>query len=300
MSEAVRPAHRSVSQLLSFSDCGEAYRLQRRTDAPQRPAGWFVQGSAFHTAVEYWEDSGRNTPEERLHSVYLNAYRGEANELLETHDLSAFMTGGMKKAENDLSDREAMGWWQVLDYQDYARQSAADWMLVGIEQEFRFRLGGVELYGFIDQVRRSMHTGLLFPADLKSGTSVPATPVQLAIYRLALIAEHGEENVADRGVWVHAGRSNARSPKGLHTRDIEVDLTDWSTERLVRWVTDMDAAEKAGLYLPNPKDSCRRMCPVAQWCRAVGWHYPSIEQYAGDLLTIPELALTHEDSHDDD
>lgn len=285
-----KTTHRSVSQLLSYSDCSEAYRLERRTDAPQRPAGWFIQGSAFHASVEHWENSGRETVMGELEQLYLTAYRTEANELLEKHELSSFMTGGVKKAENDLTDREAMGWYQVLDYIEYARENVGNWKVVASELEFRFMLGDVELYGFIDQVRQDLITGLLYPADLKTGATVPSTPVQLAVYRHAMAERYGAERIASHGVWVQAGRSNARTAKGLNTRDIEMDLADWPVERIARWVADMDASEKAGIYLPNPKDSCRRMCGVAQWCRAVGWHYPSIQQYSADLLTIREIS----------
>ena len=288
---AERPTHRSVSQLLSYSACGEAYRLERRTEAPRRPAGWFVQGHAFHTAVEAWENSGRTMPRSELHELYLSTYRTEANELLERHELDIFMTAGGKRPENDLSDREELGWWQVQNYQEYALTASRDWTVHASEVEFRFHLGGIEQYGFIDQVRKCKYTGLLYPADLKTGTTLPAAPVQLALYRLAMVHLYGAEAVADYGTWVQAGRPNARSPKGQFTRDLRQELANWPAERLIRWVQDMDRAERLGIYLPNPSDSCRRSCGVAQWCRAIGWHYPSIEQYAGVLL--PSTEDTH-------
>jgi hypothetical protein len=52
-------AHRSVSQYSSFVRCGEAYRLEKIAKAPQNQAAWFIQGTAFHEAVEKWEKANR-------------------------------------------------------------------------------------------------------------------------------------------------------------------------------------------------------------------------------------------------
>ena len=273
---------RSASQLLSYSQCGEAFRLERRTDAPQRPAGWFFHGTAVHEAIEAWEKSGRTTPEAELEVQYLTTYRTLVNDKLETSELTEFMTGGFKKAETDLSDREDTGWYQVQDYIQQALLMQDVWEVIDVEPYFDIVLGGVRVVGYIDQVVRNKITKQIYPADLKTGSKMPAAPVQLAIYREALKIMYPNEIVADHAFWIHLGRppSKTGKTKAKPSRWIEEDLTDWPAERLAQWVKDMDRSESEGIYLPSPTDGCDRVCGVAQWCRAMSWHYPSVEQYA--------------------
>lgn len=288
MSEAELPIpkarRRSVSQLMSYSNCSEAYRLERRTDAPQRPAGWMYQGTAVHDAIEIWEGSGRTLTEEELNLKYLTAYRTLVNDALEEFDnnLGAFMTGGFKKAQDDLTDRENVGWYQVQDYVQEALKSHDVWEVVESEKEFNILINGIWLNGFIDQVWRDKITGELTSVDLKSGAKVPAAPVQLAIYNYALGVMYPDDTIADEAYWMHLGRpaSKTGKTKSKPSRWVAEDLSDWPVERIATWLHDMDQAELQGIYLPSPTDGCERVCGVASWCRAKGKHLPSIQQYA--------------------
>lgn len=283
MSEvATKKRHRSVSQLLSFSQCGEAYRLERRTDAPRREAGWFHHGTAAHQAIEDWENSGRTLTNAELEEIFLTSYRTNVNAALEEIPLEQWMTGGNKKPETDLTDREEIGWWQVQDYVQFALERADFWEVVATEQEFRIELNDVEVLGYIDQVVRDKFTGELIARDLKSGTKVPPTPVQLAIYRYALIELYPDEAIAETFEWVKLGRPGSKTGKTPPKRVelIPEDLAQWPPERVARWLVDMDKTEAQGLYLPSPTSDCDRVCGVAQWCRAKSWHLPSVEQYA--------------------
>lgn len=277
---------RSASQLLSYSQCSEAYRLERRTDAPQRPAGWFAHGTAVHDTIEAWEESGRTLPDSKLHAKFLTKYRNIVNEAIEEHndDLSVFMTGGMKKPETDLSDREDVGWYQIQDYIQNALLMRDIWEVIDVEPYFDIVLGGVRIVGYIDQVVRNKVTKELHPADIKTGSKTPAAPVQLAIYREALKVMYPNEVIADHAFWVHLGRppSKTGKTKAKPSKWIEEDLSEWPAERLARWVQDMDKSESAGIYLPSPTDGCSRVCGVSQFCRAMSWHMPSVQQYAPD------------------
>src|SRR5699024_10728064 len=71
---------RSASQLMSYSQCSEMYRLQRRTDAPQRPAAWLFQGTAVHAAIELFEESRRKASMEELEDAFIISYREAAND----------------------------------------------------------------------------------------------------------------------------------------------------------------------------------------------------------------------------
>lgn len=283
MAEATKKKrHRSVSQLLSYSQCGEAYRLERRTDAPRRPAGWFMHGHAVHHALEEWERSGRTISEADLEELFLTSYRNAVNEELERTDLEQWMTGGNKKPETDLTDREEIGWWQIQDYIQFAREQDEFWGVLEVEKEFRIELNGVEILGYIDQIVRDKFTGELIGRDLKSGTKVPPTPVQLAIYRYAMQLLYPEATIAEAFEWVKLGRPGSRTGKTPPKRVelIAEDLTEWPPERIARWLVDMDRSETQGIYLPSPTSDCDRVCGVAQWCLVKGWHLDSVKQYA--------------------
>ena len=285
MSETELPTpkarRRSVSQLMSYSKCGEEYRLSRRAGAPQRPAGWMYHGTAVHEAIEAWEKSGRTMTEEELNLLYLTTYRTLVNEKLETSPLGEWLTGGFKKAEADLSDREDVGWYQVQDYVQEALKARDIWEVVESEKEFNILINGIWLNGFIDQIWRDKITGELTSVDLKSGAKVPAAPVQLAIYNYALRVLYPDDTIANEAYWMHLGRpaSKTGKTKSKPSRWVAEDLSDWPVERLAAWLQDMDKAELQGIYLPSPTDGCERICGVSQFCRAKG-HLGSIQQYA--------------------
>lgn len=295
--EVRSPRRRSVSQLLSYSNCGEEYRLSRRTDAPQRPAGWLYHGTAVHDAIEAWEKSGRSMPEEELHTLYLTRYRTLVNERLETSPLSEWMTGGMKKPETDLTDREDVGWYQVQDYVQEALKAFELWEVVESELAFDILIGEVRVIGYIDQVVRDRLTGELHCVDIKTGAKVPASPVQLAIYRVALQTLYPDKPIADVFYWAHLGRpaSKTGKTKPKPSKWVEEDLSDWPVERVAQWLKDMDRSEAAGIYLPSPGDGCR-VCSVQQWCSAMSWHLPSVQQYAQEGAFDPvEVKVTPPD-----
>lgn len=288
---------RSVSQLMSYSNCGEEYRLSRRTDAPQRPAGWLYHGVAVHEAIEAWEKSDRTMTEEELNLLYLTTYRTLVNEKLETSPLGEWMTGGWKKAQDDLTDREHVGWYQIEDYIQEALKASDAWEVVAVEQSFDLFINDIQVIGYIDQIARNKATNEIYAVDYKSGSKMPAAPVQLAIYRLAVQELYPEEVVADTFYWVHLGRPASKSGKTRPkpTKWVPEDLSDWPVERVARWLHDMDQAELQDIYLPSPSDGCR-VCSVQQWCRAMG-HWPSIQQYAPeDWLKPATVTLTKEEA----
>jgi hypothetical protein len=292
------PRRRSASQLASYSACGEAYRLERVAKAPQRPAAWFFQGTAVHHAIEQWEESRREMPLDELENEYLTVYRSEANEAIEAQggELGAFMTGGNKRPDTDLSDREAIGWYQVQDYIRLAEDEADIWTVVASELEFNVDVGGVPVNGFIDQVVYNHDTGYIHPRDIKTGNNMPPTPVQLALYTLGLLDIERKAHEANEAPpwgeagqilsvyaeWLKGGRPPSASGKtpAKPTEIIPMDLSDWGEDRVAVWLTQMDQAERAGIYIPNPSSSCTRMCPVAQYCTVMGEHMPSVQQYA--------------------
>lgn len=304
-----RRKSRSASQITSYSACGEAYRLERIERAPARPAAWFFQGTAFHLAIESWEESRRALSLEELEDIFVVEYRELANAAIEKQSgsLAAFMTGGNKKPETDLTDREALGIYQIEDYVRLARAEEEHWAVVANELYFEIEIYGVWVRGYIDQIVMNLKTGKVYPRDLKTGQNMPPTPIQLAIYALALqrvTAEHeakadaeplpwsSEDVLTTYAEWLKGGRPQSASgkTKAKPTEIIAIDLTDWGEERIAAWLLEMDRAEKADIYLPNPSDSCFRMCSVAQFCSVMGQHMPSVDQYKRPALPIAAVA----------
>lgn len=262
------PKRRSVSQLTSYSSCSENYYLQRIAKAPERPAAWLQMGVSLHFVVEEWEKGGRTEDVAALQAKYSEHYNAGIEATLATWpDPEVWMTGGSKTGAQDIADREALGRWQVADYVRFAKEHEAHWRVIETEVRFELDFGGVPVLGFIDQIRQNAD-GSIEADDVKSGTGYDKV-VQLATYAHAVHKFMGV--LPTTGAFVKAGRPpTPRSKKGKPTHDERHDLTAWTKSKLDRWFVDMDRAERAGIYLPNPGDHCARTCGVAQFCSAVG------------------------------
>jgi hypothetical protein len=179
-------------------------------------------------------------------------------------DLSVWMTGGRRKPETDIETRYEEGKAQVLAYIDYITQSGETvWTTPdgrkAVELEIEFELSGVCVIVFIDQVMVSPN-GARFVRDLKTGSSYNS-PIQLAVYDLALEARYGE-----RTNWGDFWLAKKAKP------DKPIDLSVYTKERVGAWFFQMDYAQSRDIYLPNLSDKCRNLCGVSQWCTAVGGH----------------------------
>jgi hypothetical protein len=269
-------AHRSVSQVSSYGQCAEAYRLSRVAKAPSRPAAWFTHGTAYHFAIEEYENSARKLSKEVLESLFRDLYKEEIEKAKERWpDEKDWLTGGNKKGWNDVKDREEIGVWQVHDYVDFADAHKDEWRIlpmgngrIATEVKFEITLGGVTVVGYIDQIRE-FRDGSLEVADLKTGTKEPGSTMQLGVYKLVAFENTGKMPLT--GVFVKAGRPATEKVAVKPTKDIRRTLDEWTPELLGSMFSDMDRMEKLGLFLPNPQDGCERMCTVAENCRIKGW-----------------------------
>lgn len=265
-------AHRSVSQLTSWSACGEAFRLERVARVPQRPAAWFIQGHATHAAIEEWERSKRSITLPDLEGLYLDSYRDEEVKLMEKWpDEAHWMTGGARKGFADLSEREDRGWAQVLGYVEWAMGQSHLWEIIDVERGFRQLFGDVPVRGFIDQIAL-WGDGTIEPRDLKSGTKTPASALQLIVYALVIERVTG---LKVRGAsFVKLLNPNGRSKAATATQHLEIDLQQEAAylnpEFLDQLFRDADRGIDAQIFLPNPTDGCDRVCGVQQWCRIKG------------------------------
>jgi len=256
--------HRSVSQFTTYVQCGEQYRLERVAKAPQTPAAWFVQGTAVHAAIEAYELSYRALTADEALKVFEEKYEEGIAALMETEpDPDRWLTGNVKtKGSVDIARREGVGREQVRDY--IAAMPGSPFTVwevmpdyLAVELPFELQLGEVLVKGFIDQVLEDAE-GRLLVRDLKTGTKLPSTPLQLGVYALAVEDAYGVRPThGDFYMFKNGGPTTA------------YDLAEFTRERVTRWFYDMDRAESAGVYLASPGDSCR-VCSVYQWCDAVG------------------------------
>ncbi|GIJ38479.1 hypothetical protein Vwe01_18040 [Micromonospora andamanensis] len=260
MATAVK--HRSVSQLSTFSKCGEQYRLERIARAPTRPAAWFHQGTAFHLAVETWERNSRQDFPGDITDLYLWEYdRLIAADREREPNPARWLTGGRTKAEDDISRRRERGAAQVEGYMDWALRNSGRvfWGPDGpaVEVEFRLNLDGVEVVGFIDQLWQ-YGSGAVGPRDLKTGSKLPDWPLQLGVYRIAV-----EELFGFLPRWGDFYMAKNNAPEK------PVDLSRFTREWVTRQFHMLEDGIQAGAFLPNPGDSCRT-CGVAEFCTALG------------------------------
>ncbi|MDG9711125.1 RecB family exonuclease [Streptomyces sp. DH10] len=277
MTTPEKPPHRSVSQYQTFVRCGEAYRLEKVAKAPQTPAAWFHQGTAFHEAVELWEKSNRRHGPDQMAEWFETAWQREHAKALEVEpDTSKWLTGGKIKPAVDIERRHEKGLAQVDAYFWYAQE--AEWKIwepaegiKAIELPFELDLDGVRVIGYIDQVVE-YPDGHLRVRDLKTGTKLPDTAFQLAMYDHALDDMFG----------VKPGFGDFYMAKNNAPTD-PWNLQDYTREKITRWLKNMDQAVKLGLFLPNPGDACRT-CNVRRFCDFNGQdarQYPAKENVNG-------------------
>lgn len=266
--EGVVAKRRSVSQLSSFMQCGESYRLQRVAKAPQRPAAWFAQGSSVHEVLEEWEKWGRIGTVDQATDLYRTVYDRMIQEQLEQSEVPAegWLTGSKKPGNQDIDERRERGAEHVVRYIEWAQATSDKWQVWApdgapkVEVEFDTTLGGVQIKGFIDQIILDLTTGLVYSRDIKTGTKRPDTPFQLAVYALAM------EDMFDI-LPVHGSFAMTKEA-GDKIEHFE-PLHNWDRDIVAQMFRDFDQAEREGLYIPQPGSHCRT-CPVAEFCRIQG------------------------------
>lgn len=278
--ELAPPRRRSVSQLTSYTQCGEAYRLSRVARAPERPTAWSIHGSAFHQGIEEWELSDRQLSVEAVKDAAWQYYDTHIAEALEANpDYSVWLTGGNKKGETDIADRRVVVGEQIDLYINYAEAYSDEWRIWNVgpkgkacELEFTVEFGGVQVLGYIDQIRE-YRDGRIVPVDLKTGSKEPGSSVQLGVYARAVESIMGI--LPQSGAFFFPRKKRDGTLKG----DIWHDLSVWTPELLAEEFASFDYAERSQIYNANPSDFCR-VCSQQDNCKIKG--IPGVkEQYLG-------------------
>jgi hypothetical protein len=227
------------------------------------PAAWTLQGTAVHAAIEQFELSGRSLPLAEVIDFYYLTWDTGLTKLEEAEpNKDLWLTGTWNvKGPTDAARRRERGAAQVAAYLDHVRSSPFEiWESPGgpaVELEFRIELGGVEVLGYIDQVLEAPD-GELWVRDIKTGTKLPESALQLGVYAEAVYQLSGI-----RPRWGDYFMCKNNAPTKPY------DLSSYTADRLGRWFARLDRAVQVGAFIPNPGDACRT-CSVSRWCDAVG------------------------------
>jgi RecB family exonuclease len=177
-------------------------------------------------------------------------------------DVSRWLTGNIRvKGEIDVTRRYERGYDQVDYYIADAR--SAEWQIwetpdydLALELPFTIDLDGVEVVGYIDQVRE-WPDGRLEIVDLKTGSKTPDWDLQLGVYRLAVIEGYGISGPVSGSFFM------LKDGKYVPSKNLET----YTRERLAVWFAALNRGIEAQSFLPNPGSHCR-ICSVWKYCSA--------------------------------
>lgn len=252
---------RSVSQTEQYEKCAWQFYLQRVERVVPRPAAWSHQGTAFHSAAEAVEKSGRAMGEEEAVQLFSDQYSALVNKALDKEpNLDRWMTANKKPAGQDIADRYALGQSQVRDYVRWSNENKPITSYVkgpdgepkvGLELYFKVTLGGVAVRGYIDHlVSEEDNTDRV--RDWKTGST--KSLFQLQTYKVAVEKQWGLE--VNRGDW-YLGKTGGLSKV--------VDLSEVTEEQVAERYVAMDQGVKAGRFEAKTGFHCN-FCDVSHAC----------------------------------
>lgn len=256
---------RSVSQLKSFSRCGEQFRIERlnRKKIPETPAAWTALGVGLHEAFCDWERSDRTIDVTDAFVAYYDNYIAEALERQPDFDYWQ-VPPGTKSVKNSIDNyRKRALERDVPEYEQ--RCLEAEWEIYrfedgskALELEFELEFEGVVVRGALDRVQWWPSSGTATIEDLKSGNLEPYDFRQLGTYAYAARTIFG--------IPVTHGRYwHTKYDKGGEW----TDLTRYTKDYLGLTYKKLDEAILNNIFLPNPGKICD-LCSVKTWCRELG------------------------------
>lgn len=236
---------------------------------PRMPAPWLIQGTAVHAAIEVWEDSFRQAPEDAVLAAYEESWEAEESKAWEREpDPAGWQRSGMKKVETDLSDRRIRGRDQVLTYmEETVKETLVPWILpdtgwVATEVSFEEDFGGVLVKGFIDLILQDKNTKAFLVRDIKTGTKKPVGNFQLKTYSIAMRRKYGID--IEWGDYWMCKDGAPTAPEFLGGVPEEAVIAQYQI------LAEMDEGE---MYGANIGEHCAR-CDVAKHCPFVGGEPP--------------------------
>ncbi|MFG3582576.1 PD-(D/E)XK nuclease family protein [Streptomyces sp. NPDC047990] len=248
---------RSPSQTSQYEDCGWRWWLQRGERVEQRPAAWSHHGTAFHSAAEAFERSGRTMSAEEVLQVFSDQYSALTNKSLDKWpDTDQWMSAGRYTGGEDIERRYGLGQQQTTEYVAWSLENEPKFWKsptgdVGLELSFMVELGGVKVRGFIDQLLDES-ANVVRVRDLKTGST--KSKLQLHTYSLAVQQVWKVE--APKADWYLAKDGRLSRP---------VKLTEEAAEETAERYAAMDAAVKRGDAPARPGFNCN-FCDVSHAC----------------------------------
>lgn len=259
------PSHLSHSALTTFLSCGHKYFLSRVKRVEEKPAWWFIGGNAVHTASEEWDryvEAGADAPSDT--NFFLDALALHVAEAMDEHpdlDPLEYRAGG--RASKAYPLKENLDWWLDKGPDMFEAwkswRNGSGWSILDIgsgpmiEVGIDFSINDDTLVRmFIDRVMVNEH-GEMVILDLKSGSSGPKSPLQLAVYAYGL-----EKTFGIRPQW----GTYWMARDGVTSQLINLDK--YPADDVEYILSGFDKLRKSGIFLPNLdecgwcgfKDSC--------------------------------------------
>lgn len=262
--------HISYSGFDTYQQCGEKYRLTRVLHVPEDQAWWFIGGSAFHLASEYFDKGD----DRRLIDIWNDAWVESTRDVDETKPIKA---GG--RATKQWPDKENAAWWgfhgpkMLEDYAKWRKSSGweiyevngvpfIEWeFLLSLEPPILMASENIQVKGFVDRVFVTPD-GEAVVCDIKTGSREPASTTQLGIYAAAL-RNHGGIDPALGGYYM--------SRKG-ETPNLRA-MTMYTDRLVAYWLTVFEDSVREQKFLPHVTSMCGT-CTVQEFCYAVGGKSP--------------------------
>jgi hypothetical protein len=278
VSKNIVPPHFSYSSLSSYMQCGKRYFLEKIAHVPELPSWWFVGGSAVHELTELYDRSPEKFQESGLDQLWSDIFNREV-EAQKTRftDVSKWQTAGKKKANPDGEDYLAwmdLGPKFVQNYIDWRTSSPMElWQDAvsgfdpstgeveyspGIELALEFEIADWKARGSIDRVFYSADGQDLVVIDLKTGSRMPDSDLQLGLYAVGMEVQYGER--PKYGAFYNL-RQNRISQM--------YDLDDYTVDSIGQLGVQFKRAVENKIFLPHKSALCN-YCPVNAGCAAFG------------------------------
>jgi hypothetical protein len=260
------PSYRSHSQLTTFMECGEKYRLKYLEKAKERPSIWLPGGTAFHSATEAF-DKGE-VDRDGIAAAFTEEFRKEVQAVEEATGVAHHEFRAAGRVSKDKPNKENYDWWLTagqdmsLEYTTWRANNphleVMEWGGVDqIETEFLPILNGVAVKMYIDRLLVDTSNGMPLVMDLKTGSrKLPS--LQLGVYRVGIEKVLGLP--VDYGAYYMARKGELSPP---------VLLDNWTEGVIGHLFATMDAQVKAGVFLPRISSDCDS-CGVRKQCQYMG------------------------------
>lgn len=267
MSRDIVPPHFSYSSLSSYMQCGQRYFLEKIAHVPEVPSWWFLGGGTVHELTEMYDLEPEKFQERGLDQLWQDVFNAKVEAQKEKFpDVSTWRAAGKKKANPDGEDYLAwmdLGPKFLRNYIEWRAEYPWDiWTSwtgeTSVELPLEFEIGGWKSKGSIDRVFWAANGEDLIVTDLKTGSRMPDTDLQLGIYAVGMEVQYGER--PKWGVFYNP-RQNKMSQL--------YDLSGYTVDSVADLGVQFKRAIQNKIFLPHKSVLCN-YCPVNNGCAAYG------------------------------